>query len=786
MENRFTEKRSLATVKNMKHIANIPTTNSLPAPENAPRTQSTRWIAAPRRSGLALMTASALWLPSLMASAPVVAQTAPPATKTQPAVAPSSAPLVNPAAANGVNVLIVGFDDLSLPPAPNVQEQTLAAPTIAAPPAREAPPLIVPGLPVPAQPTAPEPPTRPAITPAAALLTPLAQWRALAKKAPPATDDDEIFRIKPEPMKSYPAPEKASSPTVPAGANSAAADDEKTSPAGTPPVDGGGFGSGIVVPSSPFALGSGSAAGGSSAFTVGASQMAAAPLRRALVGSGFSDVLNAAPSSSTLQRAINSNRLSSRVIENLRVELARLGAATNADADAGAAMADTDYRAAYRAAARIGQAVGYRAVVAMGVLPQDDTNDGNKAASFVVMVVDAGREEGDQLVFQETGTSMLAINDSAALTASAYITRQTTNWPALTERDKLERANAYMVEARASAAAGETQEAQDMLNQVLAFDPNRAEARLLLADVLRSSDPQASARVYTNVLELNGGDGETWAKAAVAYTLGELPDWPASLKAANKALAMKFDSPALRQAMATAQLGRASLFRNADRIESAETAEAEAEKHLNRALEMAPDDPALTRLMMRQLVQSGRYRQALLAMDRIVVQYPNDVELQSQYAIALLKVNGRDEDAFAAWARVISLSGEAPISPDTFTYGHLAEGFDQREANIGKRAGQLSASVAAANTSQGAALVQMNRYAQDAEQSSVAIKALPPTLDGRGGVLHASRVAAADLISQAVANHQTYLETGQAQYRDRANELHRNAIVVINAARTGR
>ena len=381
---------------------------------------------------------------------------------------------------------------------------------------------------------------------------------------------------------------------------------------------------------------------------------------------------------------------------------------------------------------------------------------------------------------------MAALNESAALTANAYISRQTANWPALSERDKLDRANDYMLQARLAAQNGEIDEAQDTLNQVLAFDPNRAEARLLLADVLRSSDPAASARVYNNVLELSGGDGPTWAKAAIAYTLGENPDWPAALKAANKALDLKYDSAALRQAMATAQLGRAELFRNADRIESAETAEAEAEKHLNRALEMAPDDPAVTLLMMRQLVQSGRYRQALLAMDRIAVQYPNNVELQTQYAIALLKVNGRDEDAFSTWARVVSLSGEAPMSPDTFTYRHLAEGFDQREANIGKRAGQLAASVAAGNTSQGAALVQMNRYAEDAEQAAVAIKALPPTLDGRGGVLHASRVAAADLISQAVANHQTYLETGQGLYRDHANELHRNAIVVINAARTGR
>ncbi len=563
--------------------------------------------------------------------------------------------------------------------------------------------------------------------------------------------------------------------------------------------------------SSPFALGSGNVGGsaGGSPFVVGAAQMASAPLRRALVASGFPDVLNAAPNSNTLQRVFNSNRLSPGVVEALRVEMARLALATTApienptvlekSADVKSApeneaapeivqnMMPLTYSAAYRAGARIGQAVGYRAVIAMGMLPQSSREgEAENAATFVMMVIDAGRETGDQMVFRESGTSALALNESAALVASAYITRETAKWPVLTERDKNARADAYLLQARASMQAGNFDEARNTINQVLAFDPNRTEARLLLADMLRSTDPTASARVYNNVLEAGGGDGPTWAKAAISFTLGDTPDWPAALSAARKALALKYDSSALRQAMATAELGRAMLFRNADRVESAENAEAEAEKHLNRALEMAPDDPAITRLMMRQLVQSGRYAQALVAMDRIVVMYPDDVDLQSQYAIALLKSNGRDEDAFGAWARAFALSGEAPMTPDTFTYRHLAEGFDQRESNLGKRAGQLSASVAAGNTSREAALVQMNRYDQDAEQAGVAIKALTPTLDGRGGVLHASRVAAADLMAQAIANHQTYLETGQGLYRDRANELHRQAIVVINMARTGR
>ncbi len=58
-------------------------------------------------------------------------------------------------------------------------------------------------------------------------------------------------------------------------------------------------------------------AGSDAAISVGAAQAAAAPLRRALMRRGASDVLMAAPGSSVLKRALAENRLSQRVLDAL-------------------------------------------------------------------------------------------------------------------------------------------------------------------------------------------------------------------------------------------------------------------------------------------------------------------------------------------------------------------------------------------------------------------------------------------------------------------------------------
>jgi tetratricopeptide (TPR) repeat protein len=238
--------------------------------------------------------------------------------------------------------------------------------------------------------------------------------------------------------------------------------------------------------------------------------------------------------------------------------------------------------------------------------------------------------------------------------------------------------------------------------------------------------------------------------------------------------------------MATAQLGRADLFRRANRINSAEEAEADAQLHLNRALQLAPEDPAVTRLITRQLVSQGRYREAARALDRIAIQYPNDPEIQTQYATVLLQLGGRDEDAFVAWARVWRLTGQQAVPLDAPRYRRLVEGFDVRAANLGKSAAQLTSAVAANQMPREAALLQLMRYKEDIVAADSAIKVMQPPASVTGGAIHASRIFASDLILQSIAAQQDYLETGQEIYRMRGNELYRTAIMNLNAARAAR
>jgi hypothetical protein len=150
----------------------------------------------------------------------------------------------------------------------------------------------------------------------------------------------------------------------------------------------------------------------------------------------------------------------------------------------------------------------------------------------------------------------------------------------------------------------------------------------------------------------------------------------------------------------------------------------------------------------------------------------------------LLEVSNREEDAFVAWARVWKLSGTRAVPVDALRYRKMSNGFDLRLASLGKRAAQLAAGVAANGTSREAALLQMSRYKEDMDSAVAAVKVLQPGNDRQGGAIHASRVFAADALSQALENYALYMETGQEIYRNRANELHRQSITILNAART--
>lgn len=745
---------------------------------------------------------------------------------------------------DGVNVLILAFDDLSTP---------LSQPAVGAAPAaaglqagrepeagvgNSLPELPTPNLPVPAEdaatlrvpsapamPGAPAPAAEelPAIRPAAAGLRGAIQYRALAqqkdkkpRKKKGLTDED----FRPEPIPLPPLRSQGPAPgnedNVVAGSLPGSQPGGVSPGAGTPGSGGAGVGSiSPGAPTSPFVLdSSGGGMGASSLLGPGRAQAVAAPLRRALARAGFGDVLAVAPGNVALARVIETNGLSPRVLEAARVGLAQLAASPGEGAAGGSSTSGATGAAGsaptvgpaqngrwaglYQAAARVGQALGYRVVVVLGVAPRGLEGGGTAAATgaatgagtaggatFALAVVDALREAGEPIVFDEDGDTMSQANESAALTASSIVARSLNALPTVSNAEKVALSTSYMSRARAAYESKDYAGAQDYLSQVLAFEPNRAEARLMMADVLSQFDADAAARAYTAALKLEGVDGPTWARAAIAFTVGSAPSWPRALEAARKALSLGYESAELRQAMATAQMGRAVLFRDAERYDKAEEADAEAQTHLARARFLAPGDPEPSRLMATYLVQQGRSRDALRLLDEIAGQYPDDAELQTLYAGALFDTGGRDEDAFVAWARVWRLAAQPAVPVDAAHYRRLSDGFDQRLSTLGKRAAQLASSVAAGTADRGTSLLQMSRYREDMDVAIGAVRVMQPAYDNRVANTHSTRVFAANLMSQAMTFYTNYLETGQERMRQQATSLQTQAILMLNTARTG-
>jgi tetratricopeptide (TPR) repeat protein len=766
-------------------------------------------------SGLvtACLAGTALGPEPSLAQAPSRAQTqsAPGAAQGQAAgvdavLASAASPGSAAEQASATNVLVLSFDDLSFVlSAPTGTSAPSSAP-LPVPGAGAAPELPVPVLPVPA---APVPPA--AIQPASAEFglgaSPLVWWSAQAQKraqrrAVPGAESSapakkgskpperDPFLMEPEPWLDVAPPGREVVPSAP-GATT-------REPTRAPLFPGGsGAESGF------------SGASARVAREPGRAQAAAGPLRRALLRAGFKDVLTASPDSNVVERAVSTRRLSARTLEEVRAGVARLAAQSSLSTvpslvrnEAGASEAPavpvvqapaieaSENERLFQAAARIGQILGYRAVVALGVAPQTraaaSTSGAAKAAStstYVLAVVDAMREMGDVVAFDESGASEMAAHEAAGASAGAILSRTINSWPLVTPADRAARVAAYLSKARSARDGADWQGAEEALNQVLALEPGRADVRLMLAEVLQPQEPAAAALIYRNALRMDGGDGETWARAAVAFTIGPEPDWPRALEAGRKALALKFDSASLRQAMATAQLGRAELFHRANRTESAQEAEQEATLHLERARSLAPEDPSVLRLMMRQLVQQRRYRDVVRALDGLALQFPDDAELQGQYATALTELDGRDEDAFVAWARVWRLTGSASAPLEASRYRRLSEGFDRRLASLARQAAQVAAGVSAGTTNREAALLQMTRFKEDMGSAVSAIKIMQPPVGGALG-MHSSRVFAADLVSQALEAFQVYFETGQELYRARGGELHRQGITMLNAARS--
>ncbi|WP_170065519.1 tetratricopeptide repeat protein [Abditibacterium utsteinense] len=671
-----------------------------------------------------------------------------PATAKNPAPSVVAAPVAVPAAPN-IKILLLAIDEL---PAPGVRSPHLAtpadrgadaivpaplAPTPVAPDAIVPAPIVpVPGAPAP--PSAKTPAIAPMLAPAGGVaVSRQPVWIVQAQKKKKVDKDADLFRLEPEPNRVF--PRKPQAPDAPLAAPS-------------------------LVPQIPQE-------------PLGRARLAALPLRDALLAFGWRDVALAAPDATLVTDALSERRLTPHTLDALKEALAQLAAPDTVPSP-------EVKRNATLAATRIGQALGYRAVVVLHVAPAS-LQDGAQSAGFSLILADSARENGEPILFDEQGVNELALRQAGASTAAALLDKTLRTWPDVSAQSQIDLAATHLTAARALLAAGNVSDAQDELNQTIALDSSKGEPFVLLGDLLAATDAAGAAKAYRRAVELDARDGATLAKIAVAYSSSTVPDWPRALDAGTKALATGFDSVPLRVALATAQFGRADLFRKAERRDRAEDAEFDARKHLDRALELAPDDPTAVRLLARELVNARRFKEATQTLDRIAPRYPADLEIQTQYALALGGQIGREEDAFVAYARVWKLSGVPRADVDAIKYRALIQGFDARLYNLGKSAVQLTTGVANAALPREDALLQLTKLKEDMDEAQNAIGILrPPTLSSSESP--AARQFAAGLMNQSLEQQQIFLETGQPLARLRGSQLYAQAVGQLNAARGGR
>lgn len=684
-------------------------------------------------------------------AAPAVA-----ATTATPATAPM--PM-----APDINILIIALDDVNSPGNAN-------------------PTYVPPVAPAPANGVAPIAPAdgAPAIVTPASFNGKLWQWRVLAQKKSKEqlkrekeAEDAKLFNIDPVPQTPYTPPGRKT--VLPPGPAGVVGGDVRTAPVVRAPDTP--LGALIPEPTEPVAAGE-----------PGRSRLMAVPFRRALNAQGYKDVQVVTPESSTIIRAIGEGRLANRVLDELKASLATL-AANNA---AGVTPDVNATVAAGRAASRIGQATGYRAVVgfyvseptAIGVVGAATTPDATTQKVAANMIVaDAQRESAEPLKFVETGDTPEIWQEAGGASGAQLLDGTLRDWPATSSENRPRLAQIHFDAARAAFERGNIERAQDELNQSVSLDSSRAEIYILRGDILKASDPNAAANSYRRAVELNSKNGEDWARIAAAYAYAKIPDWPSALSAGQRALALKYDSAPLRITLATTQYGRAAIFRSKDYPVQASTAEEEARMHLDRALQMAPEDPTAVRLLAKNLLDKKSYEEAARTLDRIAPRYPNDLAIQAQYATALGNQVGREEDAFAAYARVWRLSRQKNVVVDTMTYRTLSGGFDQRLFNLGKVASQLSRGVASRAILRETALIQLSKLKEEMEDAKDSISIMQPSA-GVSSTAVASRVFAADLMDQALESYQTYLDTGQGDYFLRGEGLYRDAVAQLNTARS--
>ena len=721
-------------------MKNFSISSARPAPRcPRPRLRRGPFGAAPR-----------LWVSvtCLVAVASLLAGATRAPAQTGQTASPLTSPVPQPAAPD-INILILALDDLSAPPAP--------APFVP----------IAPLAPAPIAPA--DAGAMGAMTPTATILG-APQWQAWAQKKTKAQTkkereeaDRKLFNLDPAPMQIFPA-----RPVVPGAV---------ISPDGPLPVPG------AIVPAGPTIVGAAPPAPANTLAPPGRSQLMALTLRRALASKGYRDVQVASLDSNAITRALGEGRLSQRVLDELKRSMNQLATAPDASA----------LILAGRAASRIGQATGYRAVVAFyagapatidvvgaGVAPGEKT----EKVAVNMVAADAQRESVEPLVFEQSGANENIWRETGGAAGADLLDKTLRDWPANSTAARANLATIHFNTAKAAYDRGDLARAGDEINQALSLDGSRAQFYVLRGDALKATDPTEAANSYRRATEINASDGETWAKIAGAYAYAKTPNWPAVLSAGRQALALNYDSAALRVALATAQYGRADLFRKADYANRAEEAETEARTHLDRALQLAPDDPSAVRLLARSLIVSNRYAEAVRTLDRIAPRYPNDIEIQLQYAQALGSQTGREEDAFAAYGRVWALAKQKTVVVDAQTYRTLASGFDQRLYNLGKIAAQLANGVGSGAILQESAVLQLSKLKEEMDSAQTTINTMQPS-SAIGATAITSRVFAADLMDQSLQMFQNYLETGQDSFRVNGLDLYRQAVTQLNTARVG-
>ena len=316
-------------------------------------------------------------------------------------------------------------------------------------------------------------------------------WQILAKRTKPAPADDP-FKLEPDRGVLYKAP--GTQPAVGKNDKSGQGKSGQTGATSTLPQDGGFSVMGAsplpIAPALP-ALPSANPLLGPSTGTFtqrppGAAQSAAAPLRRALMKAGFGDVAATPIDGALIQRAVGERRLTNRVLQSLQSAVAQLINASPVAATTGAApgaatddagMVSATARSAVQATAQVGQALGYRAVVVLAVVPSTAATGTGGAATggaatsgvhenYNLLVVDAAHETGEVMSFDQAGANELAANEAAAATGAAVVGKSVRAWPSVSSDEQGRKIENYMTSARALVDKGDTAGAQDQLNQV--------------------------------------------------------------------------------------------------------------------------------------------------------------------------------------------------------------------------------------------------------------------------------------------------------------------------------